>query len=111
MTLDELKSIDSAALSAKSLSEKLRSAAGMLAALRTVEQKKSALEIFQELGRSYGYGNDEAKAALYAVLDEQIVEALRIAELRLEAKSRAARAKHRALTEQLRSFFDEESQP
>lgn len=111
MTLDELKRIDDAASSAKSLSEKLRNAAGLLAAIRNAEQQRSALEIVHELGRSYGYGSDDAKAALHAVLDEQIADALRIAELRLEAKARAARAKHRALTEQVRSFFDEEANP
>src|SRR5690606_17608422 len=65
MTLDELKRIDDAASSAKSLSEKLRNAAGLLAAIRNAEQQRSALEIVHELGRSYGYGSDDAKAALH----------------------------------------------
>ncbi|ARP90288.1 hypothetical protein CAL14_08320 [Bordetella genomosp. 9] len=110
MTLDDLKKIDSDASSAKHRRDELRAAAQFLAARRTNEQGCTFEAVMQAIGR-YSYGaQDVAKEALMRVLDEQISDALRIAELRLEARARAAGAKHRVLTEQVRSFFDEEAQ-
>ncbi|WP_343499683.1 hypothetical protein [Achromobacter denitrificans] len=110
MTLDDLKKIDSEARNSKSKAEQLRNASQTLATVRNADPRKPITELLGTMASSYwGYGQQMvARDELIRALDELLPEALRIAELRLEARARAASARHRALAEQVRSFFDEE---
>ncbi|MFU2053309.1 hypothetical protein [Bordetella hinzii] len=110
MTLDDLKKIDSEARNSKCKAEELRNASLTLAKVRNTDPGKPIAELIGTMASSYwGYGQQMvARDELFRALDELLPEALRIAELRLEARARAASARHRALAEQVRSFFDEE---
>jgi len=110
MTLDELKKIDSDAKNSKCRAEELRNASQMLASVRNADPRKPITELIGTMASSYwGYGYQMvARNELIRALDELLPEALRIAELRLEARARAESTRGRALTEQVRSFFDEE---
>ena len=112
MTFDELKKIDNNALDARRLTEKLHAAAQSLARVRKADLDKGLTAVLGDIESHWRYGSDAmALEAFHTALGELLPEALRIAELRLEAQARAASARARALTEQVRSFFDEEQQP
>ena len=110
MTLDELKKIDAAATTAKRQAESFRYYASTLAAMRNLPSADETTDkVLAGLGDSWAQFDTNLKPIVRQVLSEQIADILRITELRLEAQARAASARARALTEQVRSFFDEEA--
>jgi hypothetical protein len=112
MKLDDLVHIDGAARSAESTAKTLRYHASVLARVRTNESGDGMIaKVITGIGDGWGKFDDTPRAMVRQVLAEQLGDILRIAELRLEARARAASAKHRLLIEQVRSFFDEEAQP
>lgn len=108
MTLDDLKKIDSNASTAKCEAEELRSASQALAGVRNADPVRPS-DLASMMANQWRYGSSlVAREEFFDVLQELLPEVLRIAELRLEARARAASARHRVLAEQVRSFFDEE---
>ncbi|WFC66460.1 hypothetical protein EUC41_09110 [Achromobacter denitrificans] len=108
MTLDDLKKIDSNAAAAKREAEELRSASQALAGIRNADPVRPS-DLTSTMANNWRYGSHLiAREEFFDVLLELMPEVLRIAELRLEARARAASARNRALAEQVRSFFDEE---
>lgn len=112
MKLEELVRIDNAARSAESAAKTLRYHASVLARVRTAESGDDMIaKVITGIGDGWGKFDDTPRVVVRQVLAEQLGDILRIAELRLEAQARANSAKHRLLSEQVRSFFDEEAQP
>ena len=110
MTLDELKSIERAAESARSNKESLARAAKALADTRKSEVTHSTCDLIHNVMKYWNYGSDDvAKGEFYKVLDEFQADILRIAEMRLEARARASGQHERMLRAQIAGFLGEES--
>lgn len=106
MNLEELRKIDAAAQAAKIGAENSKRSQALLQELRTGPHTtiQNALEVL----RGWNYGTDKAaRDEFYTVLTEQMSNAMRIAELRLEAKSRAESAQAELLRAQVAAFFGE----
>ncbi len=106
MTLDELKSIESAARAAKTEQERARHAAERLAYYRKAESPKTTAETIKEM-TSWGGENSPHTVEFLKVLDEFRDDMLRIAEMRLEARARSAGQHERMLRAQLAGFLGE----
>lgn len=106
MTLDELKSIESAARDAKTERERASRAAGKLAAYRKAETPKTTAETIKEM-TSWGGENNPHTIEFLKVLDEFRDGMLRIAEMRFEARARAEGQRERMLRAQLAGFLGE----
>ena len=106
MTLDELKSIESAARDAKTEQERALRAAGKLAAYRKEESPEATAKLVKRM-HEWGGPRDPGDIEFLKVLDEFRGDMLRIAEMRLEARARAAGQHERMLRAQLAGFLGE----
>lgn len=106
MTLDELKSIESAARDAKIERERALRAAGELAAYRKSETLKTTAQLVKRMSE-WGGPTSPGDIEFLKVLDEFRGDMLRIAEMRFEARARAAGQHERMLRAQLAGFLGE----